>query len=164
MVGRDPSRRRFLLGHHGAAFIDCVESRAAADESFARMLTGAQPYMMSEEVWARVQAVQAKAKVSVAVGYSRRNRHMELLRFALVLAATAVGFVMGFGLGWVGLGLVLVRAGRGGHPDLGLLYLSGAAAALLCAAGTAVATSRWLDRVAIRKRLAASRRDVDDSN
>jgi hypothetical protein len=48
-----------LLGWHGKDFIARVETRAAADEKFARMLTGVWKYMMTDEVWARVQAIQA---------------------------------------------------------------------------------------------------------
>jgi hypothetical protein len=49
-----------LLGTHGADYIDLVEERCAADEKFARMTTGAWQYLMSDEVWSRVQAIQAK--------------------------------------------------------------------------------------------------------
>ena len=49
-----------ILGHHGEAYIGVVESEAARDDKFARMLTGAWKYMMSNEVWGRVQAIQAR--------------------------------------------------------------------------------------------------------
>jgi len=48
-----------LLGTHGADAITRVETRAAADGSFARMLTGVWKHTMTDEVWARVQAIQA---------------------------------------------------------------------------------------------------------
>ena len=48
-----------LLGRHGAEFIDRVEARAAADATFARMLTGVWQHLTSEDVWARVQAIRA---------------------------------------------------------------------------------------------------------
>ena len=47
-----------LLGRHGQDFIARVEAQAAADGAFARMLTGAWKYTMSDEVWVRVRAVQ----------------------------------------------------------------------------------------------------------
>ena len=47
-----------LLGRHGPEFIARVEARAAADPTFARMLTGVWRHTMSDDVWARVQAVQ----------------------------------------------------------------------------------------------------------
>ena len=51
-----------LLGKHGASMIDRVEQLAATDEKFARMLTGAWRYMMSDSVWQRVQAIQARVQ------------------------------------------------------------------------------------------------------
>ena len=51
-----------LLGKHGASMIDRVEQLAATDEKFARMLTGAWRYMMSDSVWQRVQALQARVQ------------------------------------------------------------------------------------------------------
>jgi hypothetical protein len=49
-----------LLGHNGAGYIDRVEQRAKADPKFARMLTGVWQYMMTDEVWARVEALKSK--------------------------------------------------------------------------------------------------------
>lgn len=49
-----------LLGHHGAQFIDEVERLATTDPQFARMLTGVWKYMIPDDVWARLQAVQAR--------------------------------------------------------------------------------------------------------
>ena len=48
-----------LLGWHAKDVIARVEAQAAADHKFARTLTGVWQYMMSDEVWARVQAIQA---------------------------------------------------------------------------------------------------------
>lgn len=49
-----------LLGWHGASYIDEVERRAEADPKFARMLSGVWKYRMSDDVWARVEALKAK--------------------------------------------------------------------------------------------------------
>jgi hypothetical protein len=49
-----------LLGWHGDEIIARVEARAAADEKFAWMLTGVWKCLMTDEVWARVQAIQAR--------------------------------------------------------------------------------------------------------
>lgn len=51
-----------LLGWHGPAYIDAVEARALSDPKFARMTTYAWQYKMSDDVWRRVQAIQARAK------------------------------------------------------------------------------------------------------
>jgi hypothetical protein len=51
-----------LLGWHGPAYIDAVEARAISDPKFARMTTSAWQYKMSDDVWQRVQAIQARAK------------------------------------------------------------------------------------------------------
>ena len=48
-----------LLGHHGDQYIDLVEGRCREDAKFARMTTGAWRYMMSDDVWTRVEAIQA---------------------------------------------------------------------------------------------------------
>lgn len=47
-----------LLSRHGDRFIDEVERRAAADPKFAQMLSGVWKNMMTDEVWARVQALK----------------------------------------------------------------------------------------------------------
>lgn len=47
-----------LLGLHGPAFIDRVESLARTDPSFAHLLGGVWQFTMTDEVWARVQAVR----------------------------------------------------------------------------------------------------------
>src|SRR5215510_2274616 len=49
-----------LLGKHGDKYIEKVEQRAEADPRFARMLAGLWKYMMSDHVWARVEALKAK--------------------------------------------------------------------------------------------------------
>lgn len=51
-----------LLGWHGDDYIDRVEAEAARSQKFAHMLTFAWRYMMNDEVWARVQALQADAQ------------------------------------------------------------------------------------------------------
>lgn len=50
-----------LLGKHGVTYIDEIEHRAATDPKFARMLKGVARYRMSEEVWARVQALKQRS-------------------------------------------------------------------------------------------------------
>jgi hypothetical protein len=49
-----------LLGWHGEQFIEAVERQAALDPKFARAMTGVWKYMMTDEVWARVQAIKAE--------------------------------------------------------------------------------------------------------
>jgi Family of unknown function (DUF6869) len=49
-----------LLGKHGDRYIDEVERRAESDPKFARMLSGVWKYMMSDEVWARVETLKAR--------------------------------------------------------------------------------------------------------
>lgn len=49
-----------LLGKHGEKYIREVERRAASDPKFARMLSGVWKYMMTDEVWARVEALKAR--------------------------------------------------------------------------------------------------------
>lgn len=48
-----------LLSKHGDDYIAIVEDRATQDPQFARMATGAWRHMMTDEVWGRLQAVQA---------------------------------------------------------------------------------------------------------
>lgn len=50
-----------LLGFHGAQYIKLVESRCHDDAKFARLTTAAYQHTMSEDVWSRVQAIQAGA-------------------------------------------------------------------------------------------------------
>ncbi len=47
-----------LLARHGPAFIDRVEAEAARDATFAKLLGGVWRNEMTDEVWARVQAVR----------------------------------------------------------------------------------------------------------
>ena len=49
-----------LLGLHGETFIAQVEERAVIDPKFARTLTGMWRHVMSDSIWARVQALQAR--------------------------------------------------------------------------------------------------------
>ena len=50
-----------LLGHHGDAYIDEVERRCLEQPKWQRVAESSWRYMMSDEVWARVQAIQARA-------------------------------------------------------------------------------------------------------
>lgn len=50
-----------LMGKHGPAYIDQLEQLCQTHAKFARMTTGAWQHSMSEEVWARVQAIQSSA-------------------------------------------------------------------------------------------------------
>lgn len=49
-----------LLGKHGDTYIEAVERQAELDSKFARMISGVWKYMMSDEVWARVEALKAR--------------------------------------------------------------------------------------------------------
>ncbi|MDQ4122757.1 MAG: hypothetical protein M3209_15070 [Acidobacteriota bacterium] len=51
-----------LLGWHGDKYISRVEEQAASDAKFARAMLGVWKYMMNEEVWARVQAIQKRVE------------------------------------------------------------------------------------------------------
>ena len=53
-----------LLGKHRATYIEKVEERAAADPKFARMLAGVWKYTMTDDVWARVEALKARYSVA----------------------------------------------------------------------------------------------------
>ena len=55
-----------LLGKHGDRYIGEIERRAESDPKFARMLSGVWKYMMSDEVWARVEALKARFPASLA--------------------------------------------------------------------------------------------------
>jgi hypothetical protein len=46
-----------LLSYHGPEFIDRVESEAASNPKFASLLGGVWKFQMTDEIWARVQAV-----------------------------------------------------------------------------------------------------------
>ena len=47
-----------LLGWNGENYIDLVEKQASVDAKFGRTLLGLNKYMMTDEVWARVQALE----------------------------------------------------------------------------------------------------------
>ncbi|QDL93981.1 hypothetical protein FDP22_19090 (plasmid) [Paroceanicella profunda] len=47
-----------ILGHYGSLMVH-FEQRAGADLAFARMLTGAWRYRMSDDVWRRLRRLQA---------------------------------------------------------------------------------------------------------
>lgn len=49
-----------LLGRHGEAYIGIVERRANSDPKFARAMTGVWKYLMSDEIWSRVQQLQSR--------------------------------------------------------------------------------------------------------
>jgi hypothetical protein len=49
-----------LLGKHGAEYIERVEQHAEADPKFAQMLADVWRYMMTDDVWARIEALKAK--------------------------------------------------------------------------------------------------------
>ena len=49
-----------LLGRHGDEYIDAVERQATADAKFGRALTGVWKHLMTDAVWTRVEAVQAR--------------------------------------------------------------------------------------------------------
>ena len=53
-----------LLGHHGDAYIDAVERLCAQEPKWQRVAEGSWRYMMSDAVWARVQAIQARGRAS----------------------------------------------------------------------------------------------------
>ncbi|MEK6238834.1 MAG: hypothetical protein N2C14_29315, partial [Planctomycetales bacterium] len=48
-----------LLGRHGDDFIDQIEEFAASNSKFAKMMTGVWKHMTSDQVWGRVEAIQA---------------------------------------------------------------------------------------------------------
>ena len=47
-----------LLGKHGTSFIERVEQQATQDQKFARAMTGVRKHLMTDEVWARVEAIK----------------------------------------------------------------------------------------------------------
>jgi hypothetical protein len=51
-----------LLGWHGAQYIDSVEQQSQLDPKFARAVTGVLKYLMTDEVWERVNAIQKQAE------------------------------------------------------------------------------------------------------
>lgn len=51
-----------LLGWHGEKYIEIFEQEVQQNPKFARALTGVWKYMMSDEVWTRIQKLQAPVK------------------------------------------------------------------------------------------------------
>ena len=51
-----------LMGKHGDIYIDRVEAEAARDSGFKQMIGHAWQYLMSDAIWARVQAAAGMAK------------------------------------------------------------------------------------------------------
>jgi hypothetical protein len=49
-----------LLGKHGESWIGAVEDQAARDPKFVKMIGGVWKSMMTDEVWDRVQKLQAR--------------------------------------------------------------------------------------------------------
>lgn len=52
-----------LLGKHGEGYIDKVEQRAETDPLLARMMLGVWKYMMTDEVWERVENLKARFSI-----------------------------------------------------------------------------------------------------
>jgi hypothetical protein len=51
-----------LLGWHGEKYISAFEKQAASDPKFAKTITGVWNYMMTDDVWNRVQSIQRQAE------------------------------------------------------------------------------------------------------
>jgi len=51
-----------LLGWHGEKYIEIFEQEVQQNPKFARALTGVWKYIMSDEVWTRIQKLQAQVK------------------------------------------------------------------------------------------------------
>jgi uncharacterized protein DUF6869 len=51
-----------LLGWHGVTYITDVEAQAASDAKFAKSITGVWKYLMTDEIWNRVRAIQQQAE------------------------------------------------------------------------------------------------------
>lgn len=49
-----------LLGHHGDAYIDEVERRCREEPKWKQVVADSWRYMMSDSIWARVQALQGR--------------------------------------------------------------------------------------------------------
>jgi hypothetical protein len=52
-----------ILGWHGEEVIGWIEDQAKVDVKFSRMMTGVWKYRMSDEIWARVQAIQTNVEL-----------------------------------------------------------------------------------------------------
>ena len=61
-----------LLGRHGKECIEWVETEAVRDQKFARTVTGVWKYTMTEEVWARVQAIKSRVPIELWLPEGRR--------------------------------------------------------------------------------------------
>jgi len=61
-----------LLGRHGEECIGLIETEAARDQKFARAVTGVWKYTMTEEVWARVQAIKSRVPIELWLPEGRR--------------------------------------------------------------------------------------------
>lgn len=48
-----------LMGSHGEEYISRVEQLAHFDPDFRQMVSGPWQHLMSDEIWARVEAIQA---------------------------------------------------------------------------------------------------------
>jgi hypothetical protein len=51
-----------LMGSHGEVYINRVEQLANSSQEFRKMVSSSWRHMMSDEVWARVKAIQATAE------------------------------------------------------------------------------------------------------
>lgn len=51
-----------LLSHHGDTYIDEVERLCREQPKWKQVADGSWRYMMSDEIWARVQAIQGKSE------------------------------------------------------------------------------------------------------
>jgi hypothetical protein len=49
-----------LLSHHGESYIDEIERRCREQLKWKRVADGSWRYMMNDEIWARVQAIQGR--------------------------------------------------------------------------------------------------------
>lgn len=49
-----------LLGRFGDQYIDQVERMAESDSKFAKTICGVWRYMMADDIWERIQALQSK--------------------------------------------------------------------------------------------------------
>lgn len=59
-----------LLGWHGEKYIDLVEQEAKDNPKFATAVTGVLQYMMGDNIWFRVQELQASAARRLEVAFS----------------------------------------------------------------------------------------------
>ncbi len=52
-----------LMGFHGENYIDRVEQTSKSSRDFRKMVSGSWRHTMSDDVWARVEAIQAVAEL-----------------------------------------------------------------------------------------------------